>query len=91
METISVVCRVLPVALVMCLLGARPAAVAPAEFINRLNAEFTEILKSPDTHNRLAARRAGPVTSTPEEADHFIRNEFEGWAKAVHQARAKTN
>ncbi|MDH5534466.1 MAG: tripartite tricarboxylate transporter substrate binding protein [Betaproteobacteria bacterium] len=66
-------------------------AGTPPEIINRLNAEFTKIVKSPDTRKQLAGRGAEPVTSTPEEADRFIKSETERWGKVVRQAGAKAN
>jgi len=66
-------------------------AGTPPEIINRLNAEFTKMVKSPGTRKQLAGRGAEPVTSTPEEADRFIKSETERWAKVVREAGAKAN
>jgi tripartite-type tricarboxylate transporter receptor subunit TctC len=66
-------------------------ARTPDEIIQRLNAEFVKILKSPDTRERFATVGADPVFSTPAEADRFIRSETERWAKIVQRAGAKAN
>lgn len=66
-------------------------AKTPRDIINRLNAEFHKILKSPDTRARLAQAGADPAMSTPEEADRFIQSETERWGKVVREAGARAN
>ncbi len=66
-------------------------AGTPPEIINRLNAEFTKIVKSPETRKQLAGRGADPVTSTPEEAAQFIKSETERWGKVVREAGARAD
>lgn len=66
-------------------------ARTPDDIIQRLNAEFVKILKSPDTRERFVTAGADPVFSTPAEADQFIRSETERWARVVRQAGAKAN
>lgn len=61
-------------------------ARTPRDIIHRLNAEFMKVLKAPDTRERFAGVGAEPVTSTPEEADRFIRSETERWAKVIKDA-----
>jgi tripartite-type tricarboxylate transporter receptor subunit TctC len=66
-------------------------AGTPPEIVNRLNAEFTKIMKSPETRKQLAGRGAEPVTSTPEEAERFIKSETERWGKVVRDAGARAD
>lgn len=66
-------------------------AGTPPEIINRLNAEFTKIVKSPETRKQLAGRGVEPVTSTPEEANQFIKSETERWGKVVRESGARAD
>ena len=64
---------------------AAPAGT-PVAIIDRLNAEFNKMLKSPEMIKILASRGAIPLTSTPEEAVQFVKKETETWAKVIKEA-----
>ncbi len=64
---------------------AAPAATPPA-IISRLNAEFNKMLKAPDMLKRLDVLGVLPVTSTPEEAEQFVKKETEIWGKVIRGA-----
>lgn len=64
---------------------AAPAATPPA-IISRLNAEFNKMLKTPEMLKRLDILGVLPVTSTPEEAEQFVKRETEIWGKVIRGA-----
>ncbi len=64
---------------------AAPAGT-PAAIISRLNSEFNKMLQSPDILKKLDARGAIPVTSTPEEAAQFVKEQTATWAKVIKDA-----
>lgn len=64
---------------------AAPAATPPA-IISRLNAEFNKMLKTPEMLKRLDVLGVLPVTSTPEEAEQFVKRETEIWGKVIRGA-----
>lgn len=58
----------------------------PTAVIDRLNAEFNKMLKTADMQKKLEDRGAIPVTSTPAEAQKFIKDETAIWAKVIKNA-----
>lgn len=58
----------------------------PAAIISRLNAEFNKMLKNADMLKRLEDHGAIPVTSTPEEAAQFVKNETVRWSKVIRES-----
>lgn len=64
---------------------AAPAGT-PSAIISRLNTEFNKMLKMPDMQKQLEGRGAIPVTSTPEEAEQFIKEQTATWAKVIKDA-----
>ncbi len=58
----------------------------PAAIIGRLNTEFNKMLKNPDMLKRLDDHGVIPVTSTPEEATQFVKQETVRWAKVIKEA-----
>jgi tripartite-type tricarboxylate transporter receptor subunit TctC len=64
---------------------AAPAGV-PREIVARLNRAVLEIVQLPDIREKLLAQGAEPLTSTPEEAREFVRNEVARWARVVKAA-----
>jgi tripartite-type tricarboxylate transporter receptor subunit TctC len=61
----------------------------PKEIINRLHAESTKALQSPDIRGPMTAEGAEFVGDTPEQFAAFIRAETVKWAKAVKASGAK--
>lgn len=70
--------------------------VAPAgtskEIVDRLNADFTRALASPDVIQTLSASGLEPVgRNTPEEFTAYLRAEISKWAKVVQTSGAKAD
>ena len=63
--------------------GMAAPANTPREVINKLYSEIVNILKSPDTRDKLAADGAEPVGSTPEQFAAFIQSEIDKWSRVV--------
>ncbi|EHR73684.1 hypothetical protein BurJ1DRAFT_4899 [Burkholderiales bacterium JOSHI_001] len=65
-----------------------PAATPPA-VLNRLAAELTRIIRSPEVRERLVAQGAEVRTMTPTEFTGFFDQERARWATVVNQAGVK--
>jgi len=61
-------------------------AHTPREVIVKLHAEISNILKSAEVRDKLAADGAEAVGSTPEQFAAFIQSEIDKWTKVVKTA-----
>ena len=66
--------------------GIVAPANTPREIITKLHGEISNILKSPEVREKLAADGAEPVGSTPEQFAAFIKSEIDKWGKVVKSA-----
>jgi tripartite-type tricarboxylate transporter receptor subunit TctC len=64
-------------------------AGTPEEIVRRLNAAIVQIVKAPETGERLAAQGAEPVGDSPEEFGRYLEAEVAKWAKVVKASGAK--
>ena len=62
-----------------------PAAV-PVPILDKLNADITSILRTPDMTARLTELVIPPSPTTREEFDRFMRAEIDRWAKVIKSA-----
>ena len=62
-----------------------PAAV-PVPILDKLNADITAVLRTPDMTERLTELVIPPSPTTREEFDRFIRAEIDRWAKVIRSA-----
>jgi len=67
-----------------------PAGV-PKPVVAKLAALFTEIIREPGTHKRLAAEAADPRIMPPEELRAFIRADVAKWTEVAKQAGIQAN
>lgn len=67
---------------------AAPAGT-PRPIIDRLNAELTKVMQSPETRDHFAVIGGAPVSTTPEQAAAFLRTEYERWGKVIREAGIK--
>lgn len=64
-------------------------AGTPRAIVDKLNAEFVRILKTPNVLERLAGDGAEAAPTTPEEFAAFIKSEIAKWAKVVQAAHIR--
>lgn len=62
----------------------------PPAIINRLNREFTQLLKLPDIRERLLSVGVEPAPSSPAEFSVFLKKETERFSKVLKDAGVKT-
>lgn len=67
---------------------AAPAGT-PRPIIDRLNAELTKVMQSPETRDHFVVIGGTPGSTTPEQAAAFLRTEYERWGKIIREAGIK--
>jgi tripartite-type tricarboxylate transporter receptor subunit TctC len=67
-----------------------PAGV-PRSIITKLNTEFLNVLRLPDTQERLSAQGIEPIGTTPEQLAAHLRSELPKWAKVVKASGARAD
>ncbi len=65
-----------------------PAGVAP-DILNRLQAEVSKVIKSPEIQERLGKLGMDPSTLTPEQFAAFQMAEIAKWAKVIKSSNIK--
>ncbi len=71
--------------------GLVAPAGTPRDVVNRLNRAFVTALQSPEAKSRFSALMAEPVTSSPEEFDHFMHAELAKYQRIVKLSGAKVD
>ena len=69
--------------------GVFVSAGTPRDIVNRLNTEFSKIMKLPDIHERMTTLGWDPVTNTPEQFSAQIKAELATWADVVRKSGAR--
>jgi tripartite-type tricarboxylate transporter receptor subunit TctC len=64
-------------------------AGTPREVVNRLAAETTRALASPEIRARFDQMGVEPIGGTPEQAARFLDDEIAKWAKVINAANVK--
>ena len=67
--------------------GLLAPAGTPRAIVERLNAEVTKIVRSPEMKGKLASQGAEPAGGTPEDYAAAIRADTATWARVVKEAR----
>ena len=67
---------------------AAPAGTQRA-IIDRLNSEVTKIMQTQESLQHFAALGGEVVTTTPEQAAAFVREEYVRWGKVIREANIK--
>ena len=62
-----------------------PAGIKP-EIVERLNSEFTKMMKLPEVKSKLAQVELEPTTNSPAEFAKFVRAEHDKWARVIKEA-----
>jgi tripartite-type tricarboxylate transporter receptor subunit TctC len=71
--------------------GLVAPAGTPAETVRKLNAAFTEALKSPDVKNRFGLLLAEPAPNSPEQFGEFMNRERAKYERLVKLSGAKVD
>ena len=69
--------------------GVIGAAGTPREIVQKLNAELTKVLNSPDMKERFAKQGTEVRTGTPESLGAWMKSEQQRWAKVVKDSGTK--
>jgi tripartite-type tricarboxylate transporter receptor subunit TctC len=67
--------------------GVCAPAGTPAPLLDKLNADITAVLRSPDVKKLLDDMVASPSPTTRQEFDQFIRSEVTRWARVIKDAK----
>jgi tripartite-type tricarboxylate transporter receptor subunit TctC len=66
-------------------------SATPNAIVARIYAEVANVLKQPDTAERVREQGFDIVAGTPEEAQRFMDSEVERWGKLVREANIKAD
>ena len=66
--------------------GILAPAGTPREIVQRLNAESTKIINSPEVTDRFVKQGVEPRTGTPEQFGDMVKSEVVRWAKVIKDA-----
>ena len=72
-------------------LGIMAPAGTPKAIVDRLNAEITKAANSPEIKKAWAEQGAVPMSMTPDEFGHFLREDIEKWARVVKISGARSD
>jgi tripartite-type tricarboxylate transporter receptor subunit TctC len=64
-------------------------AGTPKDIVNKMSAEVSKAVASPDIRKRFEELGIEPVAGTPEEASKFLNDEIVKWAKVITTAGVK--
>jgi tripartite-type tricarboxylate transporter receptor subunit TctC len=65
-----------------------PARTAP-DIVNRLSTTMAQVLKMPDTHDKLVELGFVPIGGSPSEFAELLAKETAKWAKVIKAAGVK--
>jgi tripartite-type tricarboxylate transporter receptor subunit TctC len=71
--------------------GVFAPAGTPREVLDRLHAEFTRALSSPEVRERMLTLGAEPVSNRPDEFAAYIRAESDKYARVIRASGAKAD
>ena len=72
-------------------LGLAAPAGVPAEIVQRLNTDISNLLRDPDVQQGFRAAGVDASVLGPAEFGAFLRTEFEKWGKVVRDTGATVN
>jgi tripartite-type tricarboxylate transporter receptor subunit TctC len=70
--------------------GVLAPAGTPREVIQRLNADITKIINSPDVTDKFQKQGVEPKPGTPEQFGDLVKSEVARWAKVIKDAGIKS-
>lgn len=71
--------------------GILAPVATPAPIVQRLNAEITAVLRSPEVRERFASAGLEPLPSTPEEMSALMKSEAVKWARVIRESGASVD
>lgn len=71
--------------------GILAPAATPAPIVQRLNAEITAVLRSPEVRERFATAGLEPLPSTPEEMSALMKSEAVKWSRVIRESGASVD
>jgi tripartite-type tricarboxylate transporter receptor subunit TctC len=72
-------------------LGILAPPGTPREIVQKLNAEITKVLSTPDSRKLMASAGVDVATSTPEQFARLLAEEHERWGKVVRETGMQAN
>jgi tripartite-type tricarboxylate transporter receptor subunit TctC len=78
--------EILPGYSVQAISGIVVPSATPRDVVNKMSADISKALQSPDLAARMAQFELEPAGTTPEQFDAFIRAEIDKWGKVVKAA-----
>ena len=72
-------------------LGLIAPANTPREIVQKLNADITRILSTPEAKKLMASAGVDVATSTPEQFGQLMQSELDRWGKVVRETGASVN
>jgi tripartite-type tricarboxylate transporter receptor subunit TctC len=66
-------------------------AGTPQPIIDRLNSEVTKVMQTAETRKHFAVLGGDVTTTTPQQAEAFVRDEFVRWGKVIRDAKIKAD
>ena len=72
-------------------LGLLAPPGTPREIVQKLNADITRILSTPDARKLMASAGVDVATSTPDEFGRLMQAELDRWGKVVRETGATVN
>ncbi len=72
-------------------LGIMAPTGTPKPIVDRLNAEITKVVNSPETKADWAKQGANPMSMTPEEFGKYLDDDIAKWADVVKKAKLKVD
>jgi tripartite-type tricarboxylate transporter receptor subunit TctC len=72
-------------------LGILAPPGTPREIVQKINAEITRVLSTPESRKLMASAGVDVATSTPEDFANLMRAEYDRWGKVVRETGATVN
>ena len=72
-------------------LGLLAPPGTPREIVQKLNADISRILSTPDARKLMASAGVDVATSTPEDFGRLMQSELDRWGKVVRETGATVN
>jgi tripartite-type tricarboxylate transporter receptor subunit TctC len=72
-------------------LGIMAPAATPKPIVDRLNAEIRKVVNNTEVKDAWAKQGAAPMSMSPEEFGHYLKDDIAKWANIVKISGAKVD